>query len=238
MSIEDDRPGSRGDYANSGPYARGGQAYPGSSYSHGSSSSNWADEEDDYANQRTSVLPGQSPFDGFGEDAPPARPKGNDWHSGADLGLLILRLVLGGLFIAHALQHLFGWFQGRGLDGMADQLARFGYRDNTILAWVTGITELVGGTFVLLGLFTPAGAAAILAVMSNAIVVKFNADVFAGGVELESIYAAAAFAVLFAGPGRIALDRPTPWYRNAPAFGVVFFLLAAAGSVTMLLVFR
>jgi putative oxidoreductase len=231
VSIDDDRPRHAGDYANSGTYTRGTGSYAGG----GSTESSWADD-DAFSSEPTTVLPGSSPYDGFADEAP-AGPR-NGWHAGADLGLLVLRLVLGGLFIAHALQHLFGWLQGRGLDGMADQLARFGYSNNTILAWVTGLTELVGGTFVLLGLFTPAGAAAILALMANAIVVKFNVDVFAGGVELESIYAAAAFAILFAGPGRISLDRPTPWYRNASAFGVVFFLLAAAASVTMLLVFR
>lgn len=232
MSIDDDRPRhGGGDYGNSGTYTRSPGTYPGG----GSPDSSWADD-DAFSTEPTSVLPSSSPYDGFPDEAPAVRKNG--WHAGADLGLLVLRLVLGGLFIAHALQHLFGWLQGRGLDGMADQLARFGYSNNTILAWVTGLTELVGGTFVLLGLFTPAGAAAILAVMANAIVVKFNVDLFAGGVELESIFAASAFAVLFAGPGRISLDRPTPWYRNASAFGVVFFLLAAAASVTMLLVFR
>jgi putative oxidoreductase len=232
VSTEDDRPRhAGGDYASGGSFGRGNEAYSG-----GGTSSYFDDGE--FSSQTTTVLPGADPYDGFTEDAPVAGPKPAGWHAGADLGLLVLRVTLGALFIGHALQQLFGWFHGTGLDGTSATLAHFGYHSTSILAWVTGLTQLVGGTFVLLGLFTPIGAAAILGVMANVIIVKINGNDFAGGVELESIYAAAAFTILFAGPGRISLDRPTPWYRHVPAFGVAFFLVAAAATTTMLLVFR
>jgi putative oxidoreductase len=189
-----------------------------------------------YSGAETTVLPDTSSYDPFNDVT--TKPAGPLWHAGADLGLLVLRLVLGALFIGHGLGQLFGWFQGDGLDGTEQLLASFGFSNTTALAWVTGVTGLVGGVFVLLGLFTPAGAAAMLGLMGSAIWVKFNGNDFAGRVELEAIYAAAAFAILFAGPGRVSLDRPTPWYRNASAFGVVFFIIAAGAMVTMLLVFR
>jgi putative oxidoreductase len=91
---------------------------------------------------------------------------------------------------------------------------------------------------VVLGLFFPVGAAAILAVMANVIVVKGNWNQFLGGVELEMIYAAAAFGLLFAGPGRVALDRHTPWWRRAPLFGLIFLVIAAGLSVVTLVVWR
>jgi putative oxidoreductase len=69
-------------------------------------------------------------------------------------------------------------------------------------------------------------------------VVRYNGNNFAGGVELEAVYAAAAFAILFAGPGRISLDRPTPWYRHASAYGVAGLVVAAGASVAILLAFR
>jgi putative oxidoreductase len=193
-------------------------------------------DESGYDTGPTTVLPGPSPYDAAtDEPVERARP---GWHAGADLGLLVLRLVVGVLFIAHGLQALFGWFQGAGIDGTADQLRGYGFTNATAMAWLNGLSELVGGTFVALGLFTPAGAAAILGVMASAIWVKFNGNDFAGKVELESVYAAAAFAILFAGPGRVSLDRPTPWYRNAAAYGVVFLLIAAAATVAVLIVFR
>jgi putative oxidoreductase len=240
VSTEDDRPRRPGDYSNTG-FNRGADPYPGSGYGAGPEQRGDPGfiglDDPEYSNQETTVLPGSSPYDAFTEEPPAQRPRAG-WHAGADLGLLVLRVVLGALFIAHALQQLFGWFQGDGIDGLARQLGEFGYSNTTALAWVTGVSELVGGTFVLLGLFTPAGAAALLGVMANVIVVKINGNLFVGGVELESIYAASAFAILFAGPGRISLDRPTPWYRNATAFGFTFLLIAAAAAVTILLVFR
>lgn len=187
----------------------------------------------DYSSAPTEFMPVDT---GTGEDE--RRPRAG-WHAGADLGLLVLRLVLGALFLAHAGQKLFGWFQGGGIDGTAQFFGTLGFTSNTtLLAWVAGVTELVGGTLVLLGLFTPAGAAAILGLMASAIWVKFNGDNFLGDVELESMYAAAAFALLFAGPGRVSLDRPTHWYRHSAAYGFVFLLIAAGASLAMLLVFR
>ena len=42
----------------------------------------------------------------------------------------------------------------------------------------------------------------------------------------KDFLAAAAFALLFAGPGRVSLDRPTPWYRHPVATGWTFLLIA------------
>lgn len=178
-------------------------------------------------------------YDGLTEETQPERERAGGWHAGLDLGLLVLRVVLGALFIAHGLQKLFGWFQGDGINGAVKLVEGFGFHSHTtVLAWVTGLTELVGGTLIALGLFTPAGAAAILGLMGSAIWVKFNGHDFAGRVELEAIYGAAAFALLFTGPGRVSLDRPTPWYRHTSAFGVAFLLIAAGAMITILVVFR
>jgi putative oxidoreductase len=190
----------------------------------------------EYSDAPTTILPGSFDYEPVTEEPPGRKPPG--WHAGADLGLLVLRLVVGAMFIAHALQHLFGWFAGDGINGMSKTLSELGYNHTPLLAWITGFTELVGGVLVLLGLFTPIGAAALLGLMANVIITKFNGHLFAGDVELESVYAAAAFTLLFAGPGRVSLDRSTPWYRNVLAFGVVFFVIAAGVAVTMLLVFR
>jgi putative oxidoreductase len=190
--------------------------------------------------ETTTIFSDAPAYDALTEEAPPPEERAPaPWHAGLDLGLLVLRVVLGGLFVAHSAQKLFGWFQGDGINGTAKLLESFGFHSHTtLLAWMTGLTELAGGALVLLGLFTPAGAAAILGLMGSAIWVKFNGHQFVGNVELEAIYGAAAFALLFTGPGRVSMDRPTPWYRHTAAFGVIFFLLAAAAAVTMVVVFR
>ena len=61
-----------------------------------------------------------------------------------------------------------------------------------------------------------------------------------GGVLVAPfvIYAGAAFALLFTGAGRVALDRNTHWCRKPTVYGFVFLLVAAGLTATTLLVFR
>ena len=167
------------------------------------------------------------------EEKPPIQ-----WHGGLDFGLLVLRLVLGGLFLAHGLDQIFGWFEGGGRDATLQQLEDFGYSETSILFWVLTISQIAGGALLVLGLFTPVGAAAILGVMANVIVVQGDWSRFLGGVELEVAYAGAAFALLFTGPGRVAIDRNTHWFRRTPVYGFVFLLIAAGAAAVTLLVFR
>jgi putative oxidoreductase len=198
-------------------------------------------DEAGYSSERTTVLPGstttgyESEFDeDFGEEPKPPI----QWHGGLDFGLLVLRLVLGGLFVAHGLDQLFGWFDGLGRGGTEEMLTGYGFTEPQILTWVLAISQIVGGALLVVGLFTPVGAAVVLAVMINVIVVKGDWSKFLGDVEPEMLYAAAAFALLFTGPGRVAIDRNTHWFRKAPAYGFVFLLVAAGAAAVTLLVFR
>jgi putative oxidoreductase len=244
VSTEDDRPRHAGEYA-SGSYARGSDSYRGSGFGPSSDQGTSAPgtgmyDEGGYSSAETTELPSPSSsmYDAPSDEEVVARRRPGGWHPGADLGLLVLRVALGGLFVAHGLRSLFGLFGGGGISDVAETMTSFGFSSPTLLAWVTGVSELAGGTLVLLGLFTPAGAAMILGVMANVVIVKFNADQFVGGVELEWIYGGAALALLFTGPGRISLDRPTPWYRNATAFGGLFLVITAGAVVATQLVFR
>src|SRR4029078_5357279 len=117
-------------------------------------------DDSGYSSDATTVMAGPDPYDATTEDLAP-RPV-VCWQAGGDLGLLVLRLVVGALIAGHGLQVLFGWFQGAGIGGTADALGKAGFDHTTMLAWVTGLAELVGGTFLALGLFTPLGAAAVL----------------------------------------------------------------------------
>jgi putative oxidoreductase len=167
------------------------------------------------------------------EIRPPVR-----WHGGADFGLLVLRLVIGGTFFGYGLQHLFGQFHGIGYNGFVKFLEGAGYQHASVMAYVAGGTELAGGALLVLGLFTPLAAAALLGLVANVIVLKWPLGFFAPGYELEMIVAAASFALLFAGPGRVALDRPTPWFRRPVLNGWLFLVVSAAATVAVLLLLR
>ncbi|WP_019816014.1 DoxX family protein [Saccharomonospora saliphila] len=175
--------------------------------------------------------------DGAGAGGRASAPE--TWHGGLDAGLLVLRLALGVIMIAHGLQK-FGLLGGPGIGGFAQALESFGYTgQTTLLAWITALSEVGGGLLLVLGLFTPLGAAAVLGVAVNTVYVKFDGGFFAGGggVEYELLLAVVAFALLFTGSGRVALDKNTPWRRRPLTFGLVSLVLAAGASTAVLVLY-
>ncbi|TDV54118.1 DoxX family protein [Actinophytocola oryzae] len=228
MSTEDDR----------GFYTTGDSSTTQSFGPSSGGSSSFFDDDTSYSNAPTTNFSGFAETDPTEPETTP-RSTRPEWHRGLDFGLLVLRLALGGLFVAHGLDKLFGWFtDAGGMNNTRELLSGFGFTEPGVLSWVVAVSETAGGVLVVLGLFFPAGAAAILAVMANVIVVKGDWNLFLGTVELEMIYAATAFGLLFTGPGRFALDRHTPWWRRAPLFGFVFLVIAAGLSVVTLVVWR
>jgi putative oxidoreductase len=162
------------------------------------------------------------------------------WNPATDLGLLLLRFAVGGVFFAHGMQHVFGMWGGSGLGGLTGYLSGFGFRNPGVLAWVTALTELIGGAGVVLGLFTPLAAAGLLALMINAVLLKAGNGFFiagppgAGAVELEVVLGLGAAALVLTGSGRLALDNGRTWNRRPAPWGV---LLLAVGVAAGLLVF-
>ncbi|MGB6125545.1 MAG: DoxX family protein [Gordonia sp. (in: high G+C Gram-positive bacteria)] len=162
-----------------------------------------------------------------------------------DLGLLILRVVVGLTFTLHGLQKLTGWMNGPGQNGFADYLANkpnpaIGFHDNvtTILSLAAGITETAGGILLILGLLTPIAGAALLGTILVALTYKatlagglwfFNADGGGNGLELEILLAAAAIALILTGPGTYSVDRRWGWSRR-PAWGSAAWVIVGIGA--------
>src|SRR3712207_1077172 len=89
----------------------------------------------------------------------------------ADLGILLLRLLIGGLMMGHGAQKLFGWFGGYGLAGTSGYFGgQLRLRPATFWTLLAGLSELGGGLLLALGLFTPLGVAGIVAAMLMAII--------------------------------------------------------------------
>ncbi len=124
-----------------------------------------------------------------------------------DVGVLIVRVVIGLLFAAHGTQKLFGWFKGYGLDGVAGFMGQLGYRKPRLAALAAGVFETGGGLFLAAGFLTPLAAAAIIGVMINAIVTVKLQQGLIGGYEVDLLYAAPAAGLAFTGAGRFSVDR-------------------------------
>lgn len=166
------------------------------------------------------------------------------WNGGTDLGLLLLRFGVGGTFFAHGAQKVFGLWGGPGITGFAQVLDGFGFVESVALAWVVGVTELVAGAFVVLGVLTPLAAAGLLALMIDAVVLKAVNGFFvaspagAGAVELEVVLGLAAAAIVLTGPGRVALDNGRTWHRRPAPWGVLALLVGVAAAVLVLVFLR
>ncbi len=151
-----------------------------------------------------------------------------------NVGLLVLRVLVGVVFAGHGAQKLFGWFGGYGIKGTGGFFESLGFRPGPLMAVVAGASELGGGLLLAAGLATPLAAAAIIGVMINAV---FTAKRHAGlynGYELDLIYAAVAAAVAFTGAGRYSLDHVFGWTINGWRYGVGAIALAVVTGVLTL----
>lgn len=146
---------------------------------------------------------------------------------------LVSRTVIGGLFIGHGTQKLFGLFGGPGRAGteaMMEQLDMYPARYQALAA---GVTETAGGALLALGLATPLAATSLIGTMITAIrKVHLSNGAWAanGGYEYNLVLIAALLDLAENGPGDLSLDAAAGLDTNGPAWGVGALALAAAAS--------
>ena len=155
-----------------------------------------------------------------GRDRPPSvcvpRPVGTDTphpdpprRRTMQIGRLAARAVIGGLFVGHGTQKLFGWFGGprprrhRADDGGPRKRPT---RPNALAA---GVTEAAGGALLVAGAATPLAASSLIGTMLTAIrkVHQPNGPwVTNGGWEYNAVLIAALTALVDGGPGDVSVD--------------------------------
>lgn len=146
-----------------------------------------------------------------------------------DFGLLLLRLITGGIFLAHGYPKLFGGpgkpapamaveklgpgfadaWEGHGGENWANRLEQLGVPYPKVMATVSGLIELAGGTCLILGWQTRPAALLLSGQMGVAIErvhLKNGLMVSKGGYEFALSLLTACLALLFTGPGRASLD--------------------------------
>ena len=125
------------------------------------------------------------------------------------LGRLLLRLVVGGFFVGHGTQKLFGWFGGHGLDATGSFFEHLGLRPGKRHALAAGAAEAGGGTLIALGAATPLAASVLTATMLTAINrvhLRNGPWVTNGGYEYNVVLIAAVLALTETGPGSPSVD--------------------------------
>lgn len=121
------------------------------------------------------------------------------------LALLVMRLALGAIMVAHGSQKVFG-----GLHHHAQMVASLGLP--AWLGYVSAFAEFFGGLLILVGFFTRVAA---LAVFIDLFVAIWKVHLHNGligtparpGFEFAMAAAALSFALIFLGGGSIAMDH-------------------------------
>ncbi len=147
------------------------------------------------------------------------------------------RAVIGGLFIGHGTQKLFGWFGGPGLGGTAAGFDSMGLRPGRRNAIAASVAEAGGGAALALGLATPLAGAALIGTMITAIRtvhLKNGPWVSNGGYEYNLVLIVAVAALVEAGPGCLSLDAARGSQRRGALWALAALAAGAAGSVAAL----
>jgi putative oxidoreductase len=149
------------------------------------------------------------------------------------LGTALLRATVGGLFVGHGTQKLFGWFGGSGLEGTRGFMDKLGMKPAKRNALAVGAAETTGGTLLALGLLTPLAGALLTGTMASAVRLvhgkngPWNSD---GGYEYNLVLAAAVFALTDAGPGDWSLDAARGRARWGEGWALAQLGAGLAGS--------
>jgi putative oxidoreductase len=124
------------------------------------------------------------------------------------LGLLLVRVVVGVLFIGHGAQKLFGWFGGYGPKGTGGWLDSVGIKPGVFMAVLAGLMELVGGVLFAAGLFTLIAGILIALVMVGTFKIHGKNGVWAtaNGYEYQLVLLVTGVGIALIGAGEYSLD--------------------------------
>jgi putative oxidoreductase len=140
----------------------------------------------------------------------PTREAGGDRQAVA-WALLVARVIVGVIFMAHGSQKLFGAFGGPGLAGVVKHLGPKGY--------LVTVDEFFGGLALVVGVLSRFSAFWLIVDMIGAIVLVHGKNgFFMGGPKPGFEYCLALIGLLavtlLAGPGRFSLGRWLPLPRH------------------------
>jgi len=157
----------------------------------------------------------------------------------ADLALLVFRITIGAVFVAHGVNHIFG---GGKIAGTGRWFESLGMKPGWLHAWMASATEIGAGVFLVLGFLTSLGGAGVVGVMMVAWVTNHLKNGFfifrpGEGWEYVMVLLMSGLALAMLGPGDWSIDKAVGLTDLWGWTGLWIALLGGVGGGSALLVF-
>jgi putative oxidoreductase len=153
-----------------------------------------------------------------------------------NFGLLLLRVGVGIVMLAHGIRHIFG---GGKIAGTGKWFESLGMKPGLIHAWLASLTEIGAGVSLVLGFLTPLGGAGVVGTMLVALITNHLKNGFfifykGEGYEYVMTLALAGLALSAIGPGGWSVDNAIdlPWTHVT---GLVIGGIGGIGGALLLL---
>jgi len=158
---------------------------------------------------------------------------------GLTLGLVILRVAVGIIMLAHGINHI---FRGGKIAGTPGWFSSLGMKPGILHAWLASLTEVGAGALLVLGLLSPLAAAGVVGTMTVALVTNHRKNGFfifrpGEGWEYVGSLICSGLALGAMGPGKASLDNAFgfEWVSGLGAFAITA-VVGLGGAALLLLV--
>jgi putative oxidoreductase len=126
-----------------------------------------------------------------------------------DLALLVFRVAIGAVFLAHGINHIFG---GGKIAGTGRWFESLGMKPGWVHAWTASATEIGAGALLVLGFLTPFAAAGVVGVMLVAWITNHLKNGFfifrpGEGWEYVMVLTVSGLVLSILGPGYWSIDN-------------------------------
>jgi len=162
--------------------------------------------------------------------------------NGLNLGLLILRVAVGVIMLAHGINHI--WRGGK-IKGTAGWFGSLGMKPGILHAWLASLTELGAGALLILGLFTPLAAAGVVGTMTVALITNHITNGFfifrpGEGWEYVGSLIMSGLALGATGPGEWSIDHALDfgWVSGYSSFAITAAVGLGGAALLLALFWR
>jgi putative oxidoreductase len=161
----------------------------------------------------------------------------SDAHA-VDIALLVFRLAIATVFLAHGIRHIIG---GGKIAGTARWFESLGVRPGVVHAWAASVTEIGAGALLGLGILTPVAGAGVIGTMLVAWITNHWKNGFwifhrpDEGYEYVMMLTLAGLLLAVVGAGEWSIDHAV-WGRSLTGVtGLLIALAAGVGGALLLL---